>query len=432
MANKVARPGSAGLLLVSLGLGLTTPIDAQHQHEPGMAHDAMLPGPLGIPHTRMGSGSGWLPDAAPMRAYHWMPGAWTLMLHGDADLLFGREFSDRGGSRVFSTNWVMLMAMRPLGGGNGLLHFHAMASAEPLTVGGRGYPLLLQSGETWQGEPLHDRQHPHDLLVELAGIYEQQLTRSVGVSFYGAPVGEPALGPVAFMHRPSAQSDPLASVAHHWQDATHITHGVLTGGVFTRHAKLEASWFNGREPDENRYDLDLRSLDSWSVRLLVNPNPHWSASAYYGFLKSPDADHADESERRFGASLLYTRPLGGGGEWSSGIVWGASREQRVLHSVVAETNLQLGSSHNLFGRLTYVRKSAEELRVSGVPAGASYPVYTLSGGYVQELGAWQGAALGIGARVSVNLIPAGLEPAYGTRTPIGFAAYFRLRPALQQ
>jgi hypothetical protein len=364
-----------------------------------------------------------------MRAYHWMPGRWTLMLHGDADLLFDHQFSERGASKFGSTNWLMFMAMRPATDSSGLLHLHAMASFEPFTLGGGGYPLLLQSGESWQGEPLYDRQHPHDLFVELAVMYEQRLSKGLGFALYGGPVGEPALGPVAYMHRPSAQSDPIASIAHHWQDATHITFGVLTGGLFTRFAKLEGSWFNGREPDEDRYDFDLRRPDSWSVRLLVNPDARWSASASYGFLKSPEASHPDESERRFGAALQHVVPTRGGGEWSWGLIWGASRRERTRHSLVAEANLQLDRRNNFFGRATWVAKSGEDLAVSGMPPETLYDVLSVSAGYVRDLGEWQGASLGVGGRVSVNVVPEALRSVYGTRLPVGLVAYLRLRPS---
>ncbi len=423
MATNIA--GAALLLLLGAGS-----LAAQHENMPGMSHLAeMAPGPLGIPHTRMGSGSAWLPDASAMRAYHWMPGRWMLMLHGDAALLFDRQFSPRGATQVTSPNWLMFMAMRPVMGGDGLFHLHAMASAEPLTIGGRGYPLLLQSGETWRGEPLHDRQHPHDLFVELAAIYEQRVSRNLGLSVYGGPVGEPALGPVAYMHRPSSQGDPLANIAHHWQDATHISFGVLTAGVFTRHAKLEGSWFNGREPDEDRWNLDLRVPDSWSTRLTVNPGSQWSASASYGFLKSPDLRHADESERRFGASVLHVRPLSGGREWAWGVIWGASRHDRTTHSVVVESNLHL-VRHNLFGRLTWVEKTAEDLQIAGAAPGTRFSVTSVSAGYVRELGRWQGATLGAGFQGTLNLVPDRLKTTYGTRIPLGLALYLRLSPAV--
>jgi len=203
--------------------------------------------PFGMPMTRMGSGTAWLPDASAMRAWHFMAGPWMLMVHGDAFLQYDHQGGPRGDDQVGSINWAMLMAMRQLAGGT--LHLHGMASAEPLTIGKRGYPLLLQSGETYQGVPLHDRQHPHDLFMELSALYERPITQRLGVLVYAAPVGEPAIGPVAYMHRPSALNDPFAPLAHHWTDATHITYGVLTAALFTRNVKLEATLFNGREPD---------------------------------------------------------------------------------------------------------------------------------------------------------------------------------------
>jgi hypothetical protein len=224
--------------------------------------------PFGIPMTRMGSGTAWLPDASAMRAWHFMAGSWMLMVHGDAFLQYDYQEGPRGADQLGSINWGMLMAMRQVG--KGTLHLHGMASAEPLTIGAGGYPLLLQSGETYRGEPLHDRQHPHDLFMELSALYEWPISRSLGVTIYAAPVGEPGIGPVAYMHRPSALNDPFAPLAHHWTDATHITYGVLTAGVFTKHVKLEGTLFNGREPDEERYDFDFDALDSYGARLSVN------------------------------------------------------------------------------------------------------------------------------------------------------------------
>ena len=216
---------------------------------PALAHEAhgqgaMPAAPLGIPHARMGSGTSWIPDASPIREYAGMTGPWMLMAHGDLNLYYDHQGTTRGDDQVGSANWLMLMAMRDAAGG--MLRLSTMLSAEPFTVGPRGYPLLLQSGEAYQGEPLHDRQHPHDLFMELSATWERALTRRVGLSLYAAPVGEPALGPVAFMHRPSAENDPFATIAHHWQDVTHITFGVLTAGLFTRAEKLEVSLFNGR------------------------------------------------------------------------------------------------------------------------------------------------------------------------------------------
>ena len=279
--------------------------------------------PFGIPDDPHGLGHGVAARCvgdARLALHGW---TWMLMVHGDAFLQYDHQGGPRGADQLGSINWGMLMAMRQVGGGT--LHLHGMASAEPLTIGARGYPLLLQSGETYQGQPLHDRQHPHDLFMELSALYERPISRRVGVMLYAAPVGEPGIGPVAYMHRPSALNDPFAPLGHHWTDATHITYGVLTAGVFTRQVKLEGTLFNGREPDEDRYDFDFHALDSYGARLSVNPTAHWALSASYGYLKQPEALHPEENQHRLGASILHTVRMGRQGEWASAVVYGANK-----------------------------------------------------------------------------------------------------------
>jgi hypothetical protein len=396
-----------------------------------MSQHGMMQGVLGIPESRTGSGTSWLPDVAPMHAVHFMAGRWSLMAHGVAFGMYDKQFTRRGDDHVAVVNWGMLMATRSLGGGS--LRLRGMFSAEPFTVGARGYPLLLQSGESFQGKPLHDRQHPHDLFMELAALYEQPVAHNLAISLYLAPVGEPAAGPVAFPHRPSAANDPLAPLAHHWQDATHISFGVLTAGVFTRTAKLEGSIFNGREPDEHRYNFDYRgrSLDSYAARLTVNPTPHWSLAASYAFLESPEELRPEESQDRVGAVTLYSGGLGQEGDWSGAIIYGANKHSdggNWEHSLTAESSLNLDARNSVFGRLEYVRKSGEELGVAGVLPSAEFDIGSVVVGYLREVWTLGRATIGVGARGSVNFIPDGLKPAYGTRTPAGLAIYIRLRP----
>ena len=404
---------------------------------PGMAGMQMQTRPLGIPMNRMGSGTAWLPDASPMRAYHWMADDWLLMVHGDVDLYYNHQGTPRGDNQVGSTNWAMLMAMHPLGAG--MLHLHGMLSAEPFTVGARGYPLLLQTGESYKGVQLHDRQQPHDLFLELSARYEVPVARYLGVSIHAAPVGEPAIGPVAYMHRPSAQNDPFAPLGHHWQDATHITYGVVTAGVFTRTVQLEGSLFQGREPDDDRYDFDFGALDSYGGRVTVNPTPDWSLAASYGFLKSPEELHPDENQHRLGASVLYTRRIARGGDWASALVWGANKHTQAgepsrdfEHSVLLESNLQLDDRNSVFGRAEWVQKSAEELVVPGADPETRFNISGLVLGYIREVLQNGGASLGLGVRGSLDFVPEGLKATYGTRTTAGIALYARLRPTLLQ
>jgi hypothetical protein len=414
----------------------------EHAHMSGVT---MAARPFGIPMSRMGSGTSWLPDASPMRAYHFMPGRWTLMVHGDADLYYDHQGTTRGDDQVGSTNWAMIMAMRPIG--TGMLHLHGMLSAEPFTVGARGYPLLLQTGESYRGVPLVDRQHPHDLFMELSARYEFPLSRTLGVSIFAAPVGEPAIGPVAYMHRPSAQNDPFAPLGHHWQDAAHVTFGVVTAGVFTRTVQLEGTWFQGREPDDDRYDFDFGGLDSYGGRLTVNPTSQLSLAASYGYLKDHEALHPGTNQHRLGASVLYSKPLGLHGEWATALVYGETQHTEAhgeghdadptipsppfTHSLLLETNLQIDGRNAVFGRVEWVRKSGAELQVPGDPE-ALYGVSSMVLGFVREIGQYGGAGLGVGVRGSLSVVPDGLATVYGTNTPAGIAVNARLRPGESQ
>ncbi len=415
-------------LLLVLIAGAAWPLRAQLHMQHPMNMNA---GPLEIPETRMGSGTSWLPDASPMHAAHYMLGRWTLMVHGKGFFQYDWQGGSRGSNQLGIVNWAMAAASRPLGGGQ--LQLRAMLSAEPWTIGSRGYPLLVQSGESYQGAPLHDRQHPHDLFMELSALYERPAARNLGLSLYLAPVGEPAVGPVAFPHRPSAADDPLAPISHHWQDGTHITFGVVTAGVFTREVKLEASWFNGREPDETRTNFDYtgRRLDSYCARLTVNPGSRWSLSTWYAYLKSPEGLNPDESLHRLGAAALTTQRVGTRGTWSSGLIYGANDQVGpgpLASSVVLESTVDLDGTNAFFGRAEYVRKNAAELVLPSVPPTTEYDVGALALGYLRTVGTVAGLAAAVGLRASVNFVPSSLNAVYGSRTPAGVAMYFRVLP----
>jgi hypothetical protein len=413
---------SRGTFVVALLL-TTRPTDrlsAQHAgHEMPMP---MAEGALGIPDARAASGTAWLPDSSPMHAAHFRAGGWSLMVHGIVAPLYDTQGGPRGDDQFNVINWGMLTARRPLSGG--WLALRAMVSADPWTVGAKGYPLLLQSGESYRGAPLVDRQHPHDLWIELAALWERPLAANLAASFYLAAVGEPALGPPAFQHRPSAESDPFAPLGHHWQDATHITYGTMTAGLFSRAVKLEASAFNGREPDARRTDFDFRTIDSYSVRVAANPGPRWSLSAWYAYLDTPEELHPDASIHRFGAAALAAQ-----GGFNGALVWGANATLggATSHSILAEGDVALHGRHHLFGRAEYVRKTAEDLVVAGASANERYDLGSLVVGYLKT---WDGGRgeWGLGVRGSVGLVPASLESAYGSRAPLGVAIFARWRP----
>ena len=394
----------------------------------------MMAGVLGIPMSRMGSGTSWIPDAVTLPTRDVMRGGWDLMGHG---FLFG-QYDDQGGTRgahqLGSLNWAMLLATRAIGSAS-RLQFRTMLSLDALGVTDRGYPLLLQTGESYHGEPLHDRQHPHDFFMELGALYDHALSKTLALSLYAAPSGEPALGPVAFMHRPSSMDDPVAPIGHHWQDATHTSFGVLTAGVFSRTWKLEGSYFNGREPDENRWDFDRIRLDSWSGRLTVNPAREWSLSASYGYLRSPEALDPGTSVHRATASVMNGRRIGMDGQWASTFVWGANlvAGQRASNSLLAESELVVDARNTLLARAEWVQKSASELVLPtslGFAPGRQFGLAHVSVGYVREVLASHGATLGIGALGTVNAVPSELGGVYGSRAPLGAMVFVRLRPTL--
>lgn len=391
---------------------------AQHPgHEMPMAMP-MNAGVLGIPDARAGSGTAWLPDSSPMHAAHFRAGRWTLMVHGFVAPLYDHQGGPRGDEQFNVINWGMVTARRSMGGGS--LDLRLMVSADPWTVGPRGYPLLLQSGESYNGAPLVDRQHPHDLWIELAALWERPLAKNLAASLYLAAVGEPAVGPPAFQHRPSAQSDPFGPLGHHWQDATHISYGAMTAGLFSRGMKVEASAFNGREPDAQRTDFDFRKIDSYGARVAVAPGPRWTLSAWYAYLDTPEELHPDESIHRYGTSVLTVQ-----GRLNAALVWGANAKLGggTSHSALVEGDVEVSRGHHLFTRMEYVRKSAEEL----VVAAGTYDIGSVVFGYLKAWGVGRGE-WGLGARGSVAFVPQGLAMEYGSRAPLGVALYARWRP----
>ena len=386
--------------------------------------------PLGISMSRMGSGSTWIPDAVTLPTRELMAGNWDLMLHGFVFGQYNKQDGPRGDDQLGSLNWGMFMASHELAGGR--FQARTMLSLDPWTVTPAGYPLLLQTGESYRGSPLHDRQHPHDFFMELGVLYDRSIAKSLAIELYAAPSGEPALGPVAFMHRPSAMDNPVAPLGHHWQDATHVAFGVLTAGIYARDWKLEGSAFNGREPDENRWDFDPIKLDSYAGRLTVNPTAHWSLTAGYGYLKSPEALHPDESLHRFAGSVLQGTTLGSDGQWSTALVWGANRFSGASswsNGLLLESEAILNRWNTVFGRTELVQKSAEDLVLppSSFAPDRLFSVSNISLGYIHELGRGFGMTLGLGAQGIVNFVPSSLERFYGSRTPLGGLIFLRLR-----
>ncbi len=383
--------------------------------------------------SRESSGTAWLPNETPMYGIHRPLGSWHVMGHGAAFAQFLYDGGDRGEDQFGSINWLMGMAYRNVASGR--LGLRGMLSFEPWTVRGCGYPDLLATGERCGGEPIHDRQHQHDLFMELAAQYDRPLTGSVRWQVYGGPVGEPALGPVAYPHRTSAMPNLLAPIAHHWLDATHITFGVVTAGVYGDRWKGEGSVFNGREPDEERTDFDLAPLDSVSGRIWLLPTPNLALQVSAGHLA--EAEPEDSGTRvdvtRVTVSATYHRTLQDGGIWATTAAWGRNAEgDHATNALLVETNLTFADRDTWFGRLEIVGKTAHDLDLHDVDGAETFTVAKLQGGYTRYLGAWKGLKPGFGLSASAGLVPRSLERVYGSRVNAGFGVFVTVRPAVMR
>ena len=218
-----------------------------------------------------------------------------------------------------------------------------MNSLEPATITSRRYPLLFQTGETAFGIPIVDGQHPHDFFMGLSVEYARPLGDGTTLSAYYAPVGDPALGPVAYPHRASAMELPQAPLGHHWQDSTHISNQVVTVGIQHRRVRLEASGFHGMEPNENRWNIDYGGIDSWAARLSFYPTANWAAQVSLGRLAHPERQEPGDVLRST-ASLEYVKPMGGRTSWATSLIWGRNHNtftHRDTNSYLLETELPI-------------------------------------------------------------------------------------------
>lgn len=359
-------------------------------------------------------------------------GKWTLMFHGVLFLNASQQSGPRGYDKVFSTNWFMPMAQRQIG--RGQLTLRTMLSLEPATITSRFYPLLFQQGETAFGKPINDGQHPHDFIMELAALYDLRLGTHGLLSFYAAPVGDPAMGPSAYAHRASASEDPVASLGHHLQDSTHIANDVVTGAFTYKITRIEGSGFHGREPDEFRWDINSGAIDSWSTRLTVQPGQNWSAQYSFAHLTSPEELHPDEDVQRMTASVMYNRPLARG-SWASTLLWGRNRvleTGEVFNGYLAESTLQFSRSNHVWGRIENVDRTNELLLgKQAEPPGfdekflARIQAYTV--GYDHDFPLIPGVSTALGGQVTFYGKPDFLTPIYGEH-PVGAILFIRVRP----
>lgn len=419
--NHAEMGGDAGGLMVMSGEGMGVRVGGSKTNL--------------MPMGQMGSGTAWQPASTPTYMWHRTKGDWLLMLHGEAKLGVNSQGGPRGVTKFESQNWLMPMAFRRVG--RGTLQLRGMFSAEPLTFSGAGSPQLFQAGEAYKGRALVDFQHPHDLLMELSATYTLPVgERGTWYAYVGLP-GEPALGPVAFMHRASASENPTAPLAHHLQDSTHISYGVFTTGFTYRWLKLEGSVFNGREPDERRYNLEFNPWNSRSFRVTVAPSANWAVQYSYGFLKNPEQLEPGDVRRQT-ASVQYDRPLARG-NLAAALIWGRNRGDHgdgVSHTngYTAEATLNFLDRNYAYTRLELVDRESllthTELHGLGFGEG-EHPqfrvgAYTFGG----ERDVWNTRkwSVAVGGDATFYSKPRVLDSLYG-RNPTSYKLFLRIRPA---
>lgn len=384
------------------------------------------------------SGTAFQPRAWPMPMVMNQVGDWHLMWMAQAFVVDTQQFdSARAADKLYSTNWGMLGAVHKLGGGSIMLR--GMVSLEPATVTDRRYPLLFQTGETAFGKPIVDGQHPHDLFMEMSVQYAHPLGENATWNVYYAPVGEPALGPVAYPHRASAMELPQAALSHHWQDSSHIANNVLTAGVSYRKVRVEASGFYGREPNENRWNIDYGAMNSWSTRVSVFPTRNWSGQISVGRLRDPEEAHLGDVVRTT-ASLEYVRPGADRNSWATSFVWGQDHkvaENITVNAVLAETVVPIRRKNFITGRYEWSQRdelfendpAVHELLETRTGQSA-FNVNAFTVGYTRDIGVVKKLQSGLGFNVTTYELADVLKPYYGAHPwGINVFARFRLKAA---
>jgi hypothetical protein len=365
----------------------------------------------------LASGTAMNPQSWTMPMIMKHTGDWSLMFMGNAFLVDTQQSGPRGGDKLYSTNWFMISAEHPLGRGSFMIQ--SMFSLEPATVTDRRYPLLFQTGETAYGKPLVDAQHPHNFVMGLGLHYARPVGGAI-LDLYYAPVGDPALGPVAFPHRASAYLLPQAPIGHHWEDSTHIATNVVTAAVKYQKVRLEMSGFNGTEPGENRWTINWGPINSYSGRLSYFPTRDWLLQVSAGHLVNPEPT-TPGNVVRVTSSAQYTRKLSAG-DWSSSLIWGRNHEAstgRNLDAFTFETLFPVRRRDFLTGRVEVVQK--DEL----VPSGNIFRIGAYTAGYTRDIAEFEYAALGLGFNMTTYSLPAALRPLYGER-PVGGSVFLRL------
>jgi hypothetical protein len=386
---------------------------------------AMMHGMYGnYPSTRESSGTSWVPDSSQQEGFHIMRDDWMLMFGGHSYLVADKQNGKRGDKKIFDANMFMFMPQKDFD--HGTFALRTMFSLEPFTIGKCGYPLLLQTGETCNGRtPLIDRQHPHDLFMELAAEYSYRYNPDTSAFLYFGLPGEPAMGPPVYIMRFSSEYIPETPLGHHWMDSTHISFGVLTAGYIHKGLKLEVSTFRGREPDQHRYDIEKPKFDSYSLRLSLNPTENWALQTSYGFLKSPEQLHPQRNTKKYTASAIYNKNFEKTTVQATTII-GINKEtsEKATQAFLFEATLKTHTKHLVFSRFEWVKKTG--LFCDNNPLSeTAFNVKKLTLGYIYAFLFAHHLEWGVGGLIDFPLVPEKLHNYYGNTT--SFMLFLQVR-----
>ena len=383
------------------------------------------------------SGTSMNPMSSTMPMRMMSGGKWNFGFMANGFITDTQQSGPRGGDKFYSTNAFMGSAEHAIGEGSVL--FDVMLSAEPATITDRRYPLLFQTGEVAFGKRIENGQHPHNLVMAIGLHYARPAGENTVFEAYFAPVGDPALGPVAFPHRDSAAELPEAPIGHHWEDSSHIAYEVATVGVKHKIARLEVSGFHGAEPNENRWNIAAGAMDSWAARFSIFPTSNWAAQVSAGRLTHPEALEPGDVVRAT-ASVSYSRPVGGA-SWATSFIFGRNHSTatgRGTNAFLLESVIPFREKNYFTGRWEIVDKNElfaaepaiEQQLASTVGDTFRIGAYTL--GYTRYVHLWPPIETGFGANFSTYTMPSTITPFYGEH-PFGVNMYlhFRLKPKNQ-
>lgn len=443
--RRARRPPAATWLVGALlGWPMATSAQEPQPTPPAEVHEHVVVDGAMLTPTRETSGTAWIPSATPMYGVHRPWRGWDVRVSGSVFVQALYEPRDRhrtggaGTRQVGSLNWGMLMARRSLGGGR--FGVRTMLSAEAWTVPGCGSLNFLATGEVCDGDTVHDRQQPHDLVMELALDYERSLRGGWRWQVYAGLAGEPALGPPGYPHRASAMPNPIGPVTHHWLDATHVTFGLVTLGVHNQRWKAEVSAFNGREPDERRTDLDLGTFDSVAGRLSFLPTDQLALQVSAGRLREATTDFPFRSQppvTRATTSAMYHVPFGETGLWATTVAFGATHAREAVSGgildatsvgALLESSLTVADRHTVFSRAEVGRMPAHHLHAHEYSL-SLFPLGKVQVGYVRHLRVAKGVVPGIGGSLALSVLSPELAPRYYGRVAPSAAVFFNIRPA---